>query len=103
MIVNEDTQEISVSSLEVTANSGDLAPNLLCVTKDVTVSLLWAKEGGFPFGITVSNGLALFGRAIKLDWEKKVHFTDTGNYTCTTTTEDGASRVMEVYLNVLSK
>lgn len=102
LIVNEDAQEISVTSLQVTADSGDVAPNLQCVSSNQTTSLEWSKVEGFPCGFTVSNGSALFGQAIKLDFEKRVHFTDSGTYVCTATTNE-TIQVLEIELTVLRK
>ena len=103
-VINEDEREIAPDFLEVTSVTGSVAPSILCVTSSTRDIAVWSKNGGLPVGVTVSNGYALVGYAVKLNWRKKVHFTDSGTYTCRITSgESGTVTVLEIRLTVLSK
>lgn len=102
-VINEDEHAISTDSLEVMAHTGDVAPSLLCVSSSPTAAILWNKNGGLPTGVAISNGYAITGHAIKLDWKKKIHFTDSGAYTCSITLTNGTVILLGIQLNVLRK
>lgn len=80
-----------------------MAPSILCISSSLTTTLLWNKEGGLPFDVTVSNAYAITGHAIKLDWKKKMHFTDSGTYVCRATSSNGTIMVLGIDLTVLRK
>ena len=68
----------------MTAENGDVAPSILCVTTSLQATLIWTKEGvvGLPTGI-MATLVPQTKQVWKLDWMKKMHFTDSGKYMCT--------------------
>lgn len=84
-VINEDTGDISVGYLPVAQVNGDVAPSIVCVSSSTSMTtLIWVKgdTGGLPNGLTETNLSPRTGQAVKLEWSRKMHFTDSGTYTC---------------------
>lgn len=88
LVLKENTSDISDTYLELTADSGDVGPSIICFSGSSTSTLSWTKagiDGGLPVGVTVSEEPSPVGQILKLEWEGKIHFTDSGTYMCTVT------------------
>lgn len=95
-VTNEDTGDISTTYLQLTRVNGDVAPSVLCVSSSTLITaLIWVKEetDNLPIGVTETNLFPQTGQAVKLDWRRKMRFTDTGTYTCKVTNRDGSTIV----------
>ena len=90
LVLVDNTSDISDTYLELTTDNGDAGLSIVCFSKfnRSTSILTWTKVGvdeGFPVGITVFEGPSLIGQIIKLQWRRKMHFTDSGTYMCNVT------------------
>lgn len=105
IVVNEDTGELSNTFMQVTTENGDVAPSILCVSTSLEATLTWTKAGAadLPAGITETNVLSQTRQVVKLDWMKKMHFTDSGRYMCTISKGDQSNTIIGINLLVQCK
>ena len=96
-VTNEDTGDISTTYLILRRVNGDVAPSIVCVSSStLTTTVTWVKgetDDHLPMGIKETNLLPQSGQAVKLDWRRKIHFSDSGTYMCRVVNRDGSSVV----------